>query len=66
MADARLERIRRAYAEAEAETEQRAQYETLPKWETLAIQLRNAIMHVYLVGRLDALSEMKTGHTDEG
>ena len=64
MADERLKRIRRAYTEAE--TEQPAHYEPLPKWETLPIQLREAIIHVYLVGKLDALSEMKTGHTDEG
>jgi hypothetical protein len=64
MADERLERIRRAYAEAG--TEQPAQYEPLPKWDTLPIQLREAIIHVYLVGRLDAVSEIKAGHTDEG
>jgi len=57
MADERLERIRRAYAEAE--TEQPAQYEPLPKWETLPIQLREAIIHVYLAGRLNALSEVR-------
>ena len=31
-----------------------------------ALAFRARFIHVYLVGRLDALSEMKTGHTDEG
>jgi len=57
MSDERLTRIREAYAEAESE--QPANYDPLPKWETLPIQMREAIIHVYLVGRLDALSEMK-------
>jgi len=54
----RLERIQEAYAEAE--TEQPLQYDPLPKWETLPIELREAIIHVYLAGRLDALSEVRT------
>ena len=58
MADERLERIRRAYAEAESE--QPAEHGLLPKWETLPIQLRDAIIHVYLAGRLDALNEWKS------
>jgi hypothetical protein len=53
----RLERIQEAYAEAE--TEQPLQYDPLPKWETLPIELREAIIHVYLAGRLDALSEVR-------
>jgi hypothetical protein len=57
MADERIERIQRAYAEAE--TEQPAEYDPLPKWETLPIQVREAIVNVYLAGRLDALSEKK-------
>jgi hypothetical protein len=57
MADERLERIQRAYAEAE--TEQPAEYDPLPKWETLPIQMREAIINVYLAGRVDALSELK-------
>ena len=35
-------------------------YGPLPKWETLPIQMREAIIHVYLAGRLDALTEMKS------
>jgi hypothetical protein len=31
----------------------------LPKWDALPIQVREAIINVYLAGRLDALSEMK-------
>jgi len=58
MSDERLTRIREAYAEAESE--QPANYDPLPKWETLPIQMREAIIHVYLVGRLDALSAMKS------
>jgi hypothetical protein len=58
MADERLQRIRRAYAEAE--TEQPAQYEPLPKWETLPIPLCEAIIYVYLAARPDALTEMKS------
>jgi hypothetical protein len=58
MSDERLERIKGAYAEAESE--QPANYGPLPKWETLPIQLREAIIHVYLVGRLDALSKWKS------
>ena len=54
----RLERIQAAYAESEEE--QPADYEPLPKWETLPIQLREAIIHVFLAGRLDALSEWKS------
>jgi hypothetical protein len=57
MSDERLIRIREAYAEAESERPRN--YDPLPKWETLPIQMREAIIHVYLVGRLDALSEMK-------
>ena len=57
MADERLERIQRAYAEAESE--QSEEYDPLPKWETLPIQVREAIINVYLAGRLDALNEMK-------
>jgi hypothetical protein len=57
----RLERIQEAYAEAEAktETEQPPQYDPLPKREALPIHLRGAIIHVYLAGRLDALSEVR-------
>ena len=40
----RLERIQEAYAEAE--TEQPLQYDPLPKWETLPIELREEIIHV--------------------
>ena len=58
MSDERLNRIREAYAEAESE--QPANYGPLPKWETLPIQMREAIIHVYLAGRLDALTEMKS------
>jgi len=43
-----------------------ADYDPLAKWETLPVQVREAIIHVYLIGRLDALSEMKGSHTDEG
>jgi len=57
MADARLRRIQEAYTEAESD--QPAEYEPLPKWETLPIQVREAIINVYLAGRVDALSEMK-------
>jgi hypothetical protein len=53
----RVERIQEAYAEAE--TEQPPQYDPLPQWETLPIQLREAIIYVYLAGRLDALSEVR-------
>jgi hypothetical protein len=53
----RLERIQESYAEAE--TEQPLQYDLLPKWETLPIERREAIIHVYLAGRLDALSEVR-------
>jgi hypothetical protein len=55
--DERLKRIQAAYAEAE--DEQPANYGPLPKWEMLPIQVRDAIIHVYLAGRLDALSEWK-------
>ena len=58
MSDERLKRIQEAYAQAESE--QPAEYDPLPKWETLPIQLREAIIHVYLAGRLDALSEWKS------
>ena len=58
MSDNRLEHIREAYAEAESE--QLANFGPLPKWETLPIRLREAIIHVYLAGRLDALSEWKS------
>jgi hypothetical protein len=58
MSDERLNRIREAYAEVESE--QPANYGPLPKWETLPIQMREAIIHVYLAGRLDALTEMKS------
>jgi hypothetical protein len=58
MSDERLNRIREAYAEAESE--QPAGYGPLPKWETLPIQVREAIIHVYLAGRLDAPSEWKS------
>jgi len=58
MSDDRLKRIQEAYAEAESA--QTAEYGPLPKWETLPIQLREAIIHVYLAGRLDALSEWKS------
>ena len=36
-----------------------ARDDPLPKWETLPIQVREAIVNVYLAGRLDALSEKK-------
>jgi len=55
--DERLRRIQQAYAETESE--QPAEYDPLPKWETLPIQVREAIINVYLAGRLDALSEVK-------
>ena len=42
MTDNRLKRIREAYAEAESE--QPSNYGPLPKWDTLPIQLREAIM----------------------
>jgi len=59
MSDAeRLKRIKAAYAEADEE--QPSEYGPLPKWETLPIQLREAIIHVYLAGRLDALTERKS------
>jgi hypothetical protein len=58
VSDKRLKRIQTAYAEAESE--QPAAYGPLPKWETLPIQVREAIIHVYLAGRLDALSEWKS------
>jgi len=58
MSDERLNRIQEAYAEAESE--QPATYDPLPKWETLPIQMREAIIHVYLAGRLDALNENKS------
>jgi hypothetical protein len=57
MADERLRRIQAAYTESESD--QPAEYEPLPKWESLPIQVREAIINVYLAGRLDALSEMK-------
>jgi hypothetical protein len=53
----RLNRIQDTYAEAE--TEQPPEYDPLPKWETLPIQLREAIIQVYLAGRLDTLSEVR-------
>ena len=58
MSDERLKRIQEAYAGAESE--QPAEYDPLPKWETLPIQMREAIIHVYLAARLDALSEWKS------
>jgi hypothetical protein len=58
MSDERLNRIREAYAEAESE--QPANYGPLPKWEALPIQMREAIIYVYLAGRLDALTERKS------
>jgi hypothetical protein len=54
----RLERIQGVYAAAETEQPQPLRYDPLPKWETLPIQLREAIIHVYLAGRLDALNEL--------
>jgi hypothetical protein len=64
MSKERLKRLKHAYYQAERKHP--ADYDPLPKWETLPIQLREAITNVYLVGRLDALSETKGSHTDEG
>ena len=57
MSSKALKRIRQAYYRAERE--QPADYDPLPKWETLPIQVREAIIHVYHEARRDALSEIK-------
>jgi len=53
MSDERLERIKEAYAEAESE--QPPEYGPCQSGTSCA-----AIIHVYLAGRLDALSEWKS------
>jgi hypothetical protein len=58
MSDGTLKRIRLVYAQAERR--QRPEYSPLPKWETLSIEVREAIIHVYRQGRLDALREKKS------
>jgi hypothetical protein len=50
----RLQKIRDAYDEAGRE--QPSQYPPLPAWETLSQELREAIIHVYYRGRIDAMS----------
>jgi hypothetical protein len=50
----RLQKIRDAYEEAGRE--QPAEYPPLPAWETLSLEMREAIIHVYYRGRFDALS----------
>jgi hypothetical protein len=52
--DERLQKIRDAYDEAGRE--QPSEYPALPAWETLSIEMREAIVHVYYRGRFDALS----------
>jgi len=56
--DGRLHKVREAWAEAGRE--QPPEYPPLPAWETLSKELREAIIHVYLAGRLDAPSEWKS------
>ena len=56
--DEPLARIRHHYAEAARTMPE--WYEPLPKWEELAPVVREAIIHVYLAGSLDALSDSKS------
>jgi len=60
---AQTSRAALAAVHAEAESEQPADYDPPPKWETLPIEMREAIIDVYLAGRLDALTEMKSQQT---
>jgi hypothetical protein len=52
--DERLQKICDAYDEAGRE--QPSEYPALPAWETLSIEMREAIVHIYYRGRFDALS----------
>jgi uncharacterized protein with HEPN domain len=48
--------IREAYADARRK--QPAEYPSLPPWEQLPIEVREALIHVYFQGRKDALAEI--------
>jgi hypothetical protein len=52
--DETLQKIRQAYAQAGRD--QPAEYLPLPDWEALSQELREAIIHGYYRGRLDAMS----------
>jgi hypothetical protein len=55
MTDDTLKKIREAYAEACRE--QSSEYPPLPAWEMLPIQMREALIHVYHQGKIDARNE---------
>jgi hypothetical protein len=44
---------------ADAEHQQPPEYGSLPKWEELSIEVREAIIHVYHQGKRDALKDAK-------
>jgi hypothetical protein len=55
--DETLKKIRAAYYEAARV--QLTEYDPLPKWDALPIQLREALIHMWHVGREDSRREWR-------